>query len=144
GGVDQSHVRWMPYDGVGRQTRNGLNFTERGFGVRAALGCSDRGHTAVSQLKAGDVDWTKIFRDAGARWFHTGGIFAALSETTPGVAAEAMRAARAAGTVVSYDLNYRDSLWKSIGGKARAAEVNRDLVRSVDVLFGNEEDFHAA
>ena len=144
GGVDQSHVKWIPYDGVGRTVRNGLNFTERGFGVRGAVGCSDRGHTATSQLKAGDVDWNKIFKIEGSRWFHTGGILAALSESTPAVAKEAMTAARANGTVVSYDLNYRESLWKAIGGKKRATEVNRELVRLVDVLIGNEEDFTAA
>jgi 2-dehydro-3-deoxygluconokinase len=137
-------VRWVPDDGVGRQARNGLNFTERGFGVRAALGCSDRGHTAVSQLRPGDVDWEVLFGREGARWFHTGGIFAALSSTTADVAAEAMAAARRHGTIVSYDLNYRPSLWRSIGGPARAQEVNRKLVSSVDVLFGNEEDFTAA
>jgi 2-dehydro-3-deoxygluconokinase len=144
GGVDQSHVKWVPYDGVGRTVRNGLNFTERGFGVRGAMGCSDRGHTAVSQLRAGDIDWETIFANEGARWFHTGGIFAALSESTPQVAKEAMSAAKANHTIVSYDLNYRESLWKAIGGKKRATEVNRDLVRLVDVLIGNEEDFTAA
>ncbi|PYY08325.1 MAG: sugar kinase [Acidobacteria bacterium] len=144
GGVDQSHVRWVPYDGVGRSVRNGLNFTERGFGVRPALGCSDRGHTAVSQLKTGDVDWNTIFDQEGARWFHTGGIFAALSETTPLVAQEAMAAAKQSGTVISYDLNYRESLWKGSGGKKRAQEVNRDLASYVDVMIGNEEDFTAA
>lgn len=144
GGVDQSHLKWVPYDGVGRTVRNGLNFTERGFGVRGAVGCSDRGHTAVSQLRAGEVDWNAIFAREGARCFHTGGIFAALSETTPYVAREAMSAAKANGTIVSYDLNYRESLWKSIGGKKRAIEVNRDLVKLVDVLIGNEEDFTAA
>jgi 2-dehydro-3-deoxygluconokinase len=143
GGVDQSHVRWARYDGVGRTTRNGLNFTERGFGVRAALGCSDRGHTAVSQLRPGEIDWKLIFKTEGARWFHTGGIFCALSETTPLVAKEAMESARQNGTIVSYDLNYRESLWKSIGGKARAQEVNRDLAPLVDVMIGNEEDFTA-
>src|SRR6478672_4723799 len=120
GGVDQSHVHWVEFDGVGREVRNGLNFTERGFGVRAALGCSDRGHTAVSKLKPGDIDWETIFGKEGARWFHTGGIFCALSETTPEVAREAMEAATKHGTIISYDLNYRDSLWKAIGGKARA------------------------
>jgi 2-dehydro-3-deoxygluconokinase len=144
GGVDQSHVKWFPYDGVGRAVRNGLNFTERGFGVRAALGCSDRGHTAVSKLKPGDIDWDKIYKREGSRWFHTGGIFAALSETTPLVAQEAIRKAKESGTVVSYDLNYRESLWKSIGGKKRAVEVNRELVRGVDMLLGNEEDFTSA
>src|SRR5579863_5952409 len=114
GGVDLSHLRWVPYDDVGRAVRNGLNFTERGFGVRAALGCSDRGHTAVSQLKPGEIDWEMIFAQHGARWFHTGGIFCALSESTPAVAQEAMEAAKRAGTVISYDLNYRSSLWKSI------------------------------
>ena len=143
GGVDQSHVRWTRYDGVGRVVRNGLNFTERGFGVRAALGCSDRGHTAVSQMTPGDIDWEKIFGREGARWFHTGGIFCALSDTTPLVAREAMQAARRHGTIVSYDLNFRDSLWKSIGGKERAQEVNRELALLVDVMLGNEEDFSA-
>jgi 2-dehydro-3-deoxygluconokinase len=144
GGVDQSLVRWAPDDGVGRSVRNGLNFTERGFGVRAALGCSDRGHTAVSQLKPGEIDWNHIFGKLGARWFHTGGIFCALSETTPEVALEAMAAARKHGLIVSYDLNYRESLWKSFGGKKRAQEVNRRLAPYVDVMLGNEEDFSAA
>lgn len=143
GGVDQKHVRWVPYDGVGRTARNGLNFTERGFGVRAALGCSDRGHTAVSQLKPGEVDWQTIFSHEGVRWFHTGGIFCALSETTPLVAKEAMEMAKRAGTVVSYDLNYRPSLWKAFGA-SRAQEVNRALAPLVDVMLGNEEDFTAA
>jgi 2-dehydro-3-deoxygluconokinase len=144
GGVDQSHVKWVADDGVGRTSRNGLNFTERGFGVRAALGCSDRGHTAVSQLKPGDVDWERIFGEEGVRWLHTGGIFAALSDTTPLVAKEAMTAARKHGTLVSYDLNYRPSLWKTIGGQKRAREVNRELAPLVDVMLGNEEDFTAA
>ncbi len=144
GGVDQSHVKWVNYDGVGRTVRNGLNFTERGFGARAAQGCSDRGHTAISQLKPGDIDWEEIFAADGARWFHTGGIFCALSETTPQVAREAMEAAKRHGTVISYDLNYRDSLWKDIGGPARAREVNRELAPLIDVMLGNEEDFTAA
>jgi len=144
GGVDQSLVRWVDYDGVGRTVRNGLNFTERGFGVRAAVGCSDRGHTAASQMKPGEIDWDGIFGKSGARWFHTGGIFCALSETTPLVAIEAMEAARRHGVVVSYDLNYRPSLWKAIGGKAKAQEVNRKVASLVDVMIGNEEDFSAA
>ena len=145
GGVDASLLRWVPYDGIGRTVRNGLNFTERGFGVRAAVGCSDRGNTAVSQMKPGDVDWTSIFGATyGSRWFHTGGIFAGLSETTALVAAEAMQSAKEHGTIISYDLNYRESLWKSIGGKGKAREVNRQLVRDTDVLIGNEEDFSAA
>ncbi len=144
GGVDQSHVKWVNYDGVGRTVRNGLNFTERGFGARAAQGCSDRGHTAISQLKPGDIDWEEIFAADGARWFHTGGIFCALSETTPQVAREAMEAAKRHGTIISYDLNYRDSLWKDIGGPARAREVNRELAPLIDVMLGNEEDFTAA
>jgi 2-dehydro-3-deoxygluconokinase len=144
GGVDSSLLQWVPYDGVGRMVRNGLNFTERGFGVRAAVGCSDRGHTAISQVKPGDFDWESIFGEQnGSRWFHTGGIFAALSASTADVAAEAMDAARRHSTPVSYDLNYRDSLWKSIGGKAKAQEVSRELVRKVDLLLGNEEDFSA-
>ena len=144
GGVDQSHLKWVKYDGVGRTVRNGLNFTERGFGVRAAAGCSDRGHTAISQLQPGDIEWEKIFGAEGARWFHTGGIFCALSESTPAVAREAMQAARKHGTIVSYDLNYRDSLWKSIGGQQKAVAINRELAPLVDVMIGNEEDFTAA
>lgn len=144
GGVSLRHLRWVPFDGVGRSMRNGLNFTERGFGVRAAQGCSDRGHTAISQMKPGEVDWEQIFVKEGARWFHTGGIYCALSETAPLVAKEAMEAAKRVGTLVSYDLNYRPSLWKSIGGKAKAQEVNRLLAPLVDVMLGNEEDFTAA
>ncbi len=144
GGVSQKYVRWVPFDGVGRTVRNGLNFTERGFGIRAALGCSDRGHTAISQIKPGEIDWDQIFAKDGARWFHTGGIFCALSESTPLVALEAITAAKRAGTVVSYDLNYRPSLWKSIGGKSRAQEVNRSIAPHVDLMLGNEEDFTAA
>jgi 2-dehydro-3-deoxygluconokinase len=144
GGVDTALLKWVPYDGVGRAVRNGLNFTERGYGVRAAAGCSDRGHTAISQVKPGDFDWEAIFGTTnGSRWLHTGGIFAALSASTAEVAVEAMDAARRHSTPVSYDLNYRDSLWKSIGGKAKAQEVNRELVRKVDLLLGNEEDFSA-
>ncbi len=144
GGVDTALLKWVPYDGVGRTVRNGLNFTERGFGVRAAAGCSDRGHTAISQVKAGDFDWDAVFGPAnGSRWLHTGGIFAALSASTAQVAVEAMDAARKYGTPVSYDLNFRDSLWKAIGGKAKAQEVNREIVRKVDLLLGNEEDFSA-
>jgi 2-dehydro-3-deoxygluconokinase len=142
--VDQSHIKWVKFDGVGRAVRNGLNFTERGFGIRAALGCSDRGHTAVSQIAPGDIDWNQIFSVEGARWFHTGGIFAALSETTPLVAREAMSTARETGAIISYDLNYRPSLWQSIGGQDRARAVNRELAPLVDVLIGNEEDFTAA
>ncbi len=144
GGVDQSWIDWVDYDGVGRSVRNGLNFTERGFGVRGGLGCSDRGQTAVSQIKPGTIDWDEIFGKQGARWFHTGGIFCALSETTPEVAAEAMQAARRRGVIVSYDLNYRASLWESIGGKKQAQAVNRRIASLVDVMIGNEEDFSAA
>ena len=143
-GVNQQHVRWDKYDGVGRSVRNGLNFTERGFGVRAPLGCSDRGHTAVSQLKPGQIDWDQIFVREGSRWFHTGGIFCGLSETTPLVAKEAMAAAKRSGAIVSYDLNYRSSLWNSIGGKPEAQRVNRMLAPLIDVMLGNEEDFTAA
>jgi 2-dehydro-3-deoxygluconokinase len=137
GGVDQSLIRWVEFDGVGRAVRNGLNFTERGFGVRAALGCYDRGHTAASQLKPGEINWDDIFGRLGSRWFHTGGIFCGLSETTPEVAWEAMQAAKRHGTVISYDLNYRDSLWRAAGGKKRAQEVNRRLAPLVDVIFGD-------
>ena len=143
GGVDTSLIKWVSYDGIGRSVRNGLNFTERGFGVRGAVGCSDRGNTAVSQLKEGDIDWDYIFGKLGARWLHTGGIFAALSDTTPGVVIEALKAAKKYGTMTSYDLNYRPSLWKGIGGKERAQEVNKEIAKYVDVMIGNEEDFTA-
>jgi 2-dehydro-3-deoxygluconokinase len=143
GGVDMEYVKWVEYDGIGRDVRNGLNFTERGFGVRAALGCADRGNTASSQLKKGDIDWEKIFGEDGVRWFHTGGIFAALSDSTPEVVLEAVKIAKKHNTIVSYDLNYRPSLWKSIGGHKKAQEVNRALAPYVDVMIGNEEDFTA-
>lgn len=143
GGVDTEYVNFVPYDGVGRTVRNGLNFTERGFGVRGALGVPDRGNTAAAQMKPGDVNWEQLFERDGVRWLHTGGIFAALSESAMSVALEAVRRAKASGTLVSYDLNYRPSLWKSIGGIQRAQEVNRAIVPYVDVLIGNEEDFTA-
>jgi len=143
GGVDTQFIKWAKFDGIGRDVRNGLNFTERGFGARGAVGISDRGHTAASQLKAGDFDWEYIFGKLSVRWLHTGGIFAALSDTTPGLVIEAVKAAKKYGTVVSYDLNYRPSLWKSIGGQKRAQEVNREIAKYVDVMIGNEEDFTA-
>jgi 2-dehydro-3-deoxygluconokinase len=143
GGVDTSLIKWVPYDGIGRGVRNGLNFTERGYGIRGALGVSDRGNTAASQLKVGDIDWDTIFGKLGVRWLHTGGIFAALSETTPEVAIEAVKAAKKYGTIVSYDLNYRPSLWSFIGGKKRAQEVNKEIAKYIDVMIGNEEDFTA-
>ena len=144
GGVDMTHVRWVPDDGVGRTVRNGLNFTERGFGVRGARGVSDRGNSAASQLAPDAVDWDHLFGEVGVRWLHTGGIYAGLSSTTPDVLEAAMSAAKRHGTVVSYDLNYRPSLWKTNGGKQRAQEVNRHLAQYVDVMIGNEEDFTAS
>jgi 2-dehydro-3-deoxygluconokinase len=143
GGVDPAFIHWVSYDGVGRTVRNGLNFTERGFGLRGAVGVSDRGLTAASQLRPSDVDWDHLFGELGVRWLHTGGIFAALSEGTPDVIEAAATAAHRHGAIVSYDLNYRPSLWKSIGGQARAQDVNRRLARHVDVMIGNEEDFTA-
>ncbi len=143
GGVDVSLIKWVPYDGIGRTVRNGLNFTERGFGVRGAVGVSDRGNTAASQLKKGDIDWEYIFGKLGVRWLHTGGIFAALSETTPDVVIEAVQIAKKHDTIVSYDLNYRPSLWSYIGGKKKAQEVNREIAKYIDVMIGNEEDFTA-
>ncbi len=144
GGVSLEYVKWVPFDGIGRKTRVGLNFTERGFGLRGAVGCSDRANSAASQLKRGDIDWEKIFGQDGVRWFHTGGIFAGLSATTPAVVLEAVATAKKHGTIVSYDLNYRDSLWRDIGGQQRAQEVNRTIAPFVDVMLGNEEDFTAA
>lgn len=143
GGVDTSLIHWVDYDGIGRTARNGINFTERGFGVRGAVGCSDRGHTAVSGLKVGDIDWETIFGTLGVRWFHTGGIFAALSDTTGDVVIEAAKVAKKYGTLVSYDLNYRSSLWKGFGGMEKCREINREIAKYVDVMIGNEEDFTA-
>jgi len=143
GGVATDYVLWRADDGIGRTIRNGLNFTERGFGIRGAVGVSDRGNSAASQLKPGDFNWDKIFGEVGVRWFHTGGIFAALSESTAALTIEAVKAASKHGTIVSYDLNYRPSVWKSIGGQKRAREVNREIAKYVDVIIGNEEDFTA-
>ncbi len=144
GGVDVDHVHWAGFDGVGREARNGINFTERGYGVRAAVGVSDRGHTAVSQMRPEDLDLDRLFGEQGVRWLHTGGIFAALSEQSAETARVVMEKARQHGTLISYDLNYRPSLWKAIGGQARAQEVNRELAKLVDVMIGNEEDFIAS
>ena len=143
GGVDTSHIVWREYDGIGRNTRVGLNFTEKGFGIRAALGVSDRANSAASQLKPGETNWEKIFGEEGVRWMHTGGIFAALASNTAEAVMEAVEAARKHGTIVSYDLNYRASLWKSQGGQDAARRVNRAIARNVDVMIGNEEDFTA-
>ena len=144
GGVSTDYIKWMPFDGIGKKTRVGLNFTEKGYGVRAALGCSDRGHTAASQLKKGDINWEKIFGEDGVRWFHSGGIYAALSDTTQEVIIEACETAKKYGTIISYDLNYRPSLWKDIGGQKKAREVNRTIAKYIDVMLGNEEDFTAS
>jgi 2-dehydro-3-deoxygluconokinase len=143
GGVCTEFIKWVAYDGVGRTVRNGLNFTERGFGVRGAVGVPDRGLTAASQMKPTDFDWDDIFGRIGTRWLHTGGIFAALSDTTPETVIAAVQAAKRHGVIVSYDLNYRPSLWKSIGGQKKAQEVNREIAKYVDVMIGNEEDFTA-
>ena len=144
GGVDTSLIKWFDFDGIGRNVRNGINFTERGYGIRGAVGVSDRGNTASSKLKVGDIDWDYIFGTLGVRWLHTGGIFAALSETTADVVIEAVKAAKKYGTVVSYDLNYRPSLWKDIGGKEKAQAVNKEIAKYIDVMIGNEEDFTAS
>ncbi|MCL2047771.1 MAG: sugar kinase [Defluviitaleaceae bacterium] len=143
GGVDTRFIKWVEYDGIGRAARNGLNFTERGYGVRGAVGISDRANTAVANLKSGDIDWQHIFGECGVRWFHTGGIFAALSESSAQVALDAVKCAKKHGTIVSYDLNYRPSLWGHIGGKKKAQEVNKEIAKYIDVMLGNEEDFTA-
>jgi 2-dehydro-3-deoxygluconokinase len=143
GGVDVSHIKWMKTDGIGRLCRNGLNFTERGFGIRGAVGCSDRANTAISKATPADFDFDTIFGKEGVRWFHTGGIYAALSEQSCETVIEAIKTAKKYGTVVSYDLNYRPSMWSAIGGQAKAQEVNREIAKYVDVMIGNEEDFTA-
>ncbi len=139
GGVDTSHIQWVEFDGVGRAARNGIYFLERGFGVRGGVGMMDRGHTAISQLKPGELDWDSIFAE-GVRWFHTGGVMAALSADSSAVVREAMEAARRHGAVVSFDCNYRPSLWKTRGGRDGSIAVNRALMPLVDVLFGHEGD----
>jgi len=144
GGVNTDFIKWREDDGIGRTVRNGLNFTERGFGIRGAVGVPDRGNTAASQIKPGDFDWEHLFGKLGVRWLHTGGIFAALSETTAQATIEAVKIAKKHGTIVSYDLNYRPSLWKTIGGLKKAQEVNREIAKYVDVMIGNEEDFTAS
>ena len=143
GGVDTSHLHWQPFDGVGRDARNGIYFLERGFGVRPGLGMMDRGHTAISQLKPGTIDWDNIFGTEGVGIFHTGGIMAALSEDATELVREAIAAARRHGTLVSYDANYRPSLWASRGGRARSVEVNRTILPHVDIFFGHEGDLAA-
>ena len=144
GGVDLRYVRWVPFDGIGRRARVGLNFTERGFGVRSAVGCSDRGHSAAALMAPGDVDWDRIFGEDGVRWLHTGGIFAGLSNGTAALAREGMEAARRHGAIVSFDLNFRPSLWADHGGAPASQQVNRSLAGLVDVMIGNEEDYTAA
>ncbi|MCL2317215.1 MAG: sugar kinase, partial [Actinomycetia bacterium] len=141
--LDLSFVRWVPFDGIGARARNGLNFTERGFGVRGGVGCADRANTAISQLRPDDVDLDTLFVRRGTRWFHTGGIMAGLSEQAAQTAEAFMRAAKASGACVSYDLNYRPSLWKARGGLDECREVNRRLAGLADVVFGNEEDYSA-
>lgn len=143
GGVDTSFIKWIPFDGIGKAARNGLNFVERGFGIRGAGSVSDRGHTAAAQIKPGDFDWDYIFGTCGVRWLHTGGIFAALSTDTAQTVIECVKAAKKHGTVVSYDLNYRPSLWKSCGGQEKAQEINKEIAEYIDVMIGNEEDFTA-
>ena len=144
GGLDTQFIHWVDDDGIGQAARNGLNFTERGFGVRGAVGCSDRAHTAISQMKPEDIDLDYLFGELGVRWLHTGGIYTALSEQTSETAKAVMSKAKEYGTIVSYDLNFRSSLWKSHGGKEHAQEVNKDLAQYVDVMIGNEEDFTAS
>ncbi|MCR5108626.1 MAG: sugar kinase [Lachnospiraceae bacterium] len=143
GGVDTSLIYWKKTDGIGRICRNGINFTERGFGIRGALGCSDRANTAISQATPEELDFERIFGELGVRWLHTGGIYAALSEQSCKTVIEAIKIAKKYGTVVSYDLNYRPSMWSAIGGHEKAMEVNREIAQYVDVMIGNEEDFTA-
>lgn len=131
-GVDASRIIWTTDPS---KIRNGIYFIERGFGIRAPDSCFDRGNTAVSHLKPGDIDWSSLFGE-GTRWFHTGGVFTGISEDAPGVAIEAMKAARESGAIVSYDLNYRDSLWKTKGGREAANAQNRILLEYADVVFG--------
>ena len=143
GGVDTSLIKWMKTDGIGRTCRNGINFTERGYGIRGAVGCSDRANTAISKATSEDFDFEYIFGTLGVRWLHTGGIYAALSETSSKTVVEAIKTAKKYGTIVSYDLNYRPSMWSAIGGIEKAQEINKEIAKYVDVMIGNEEDFTA-
>ena len=136
GGVDTSLIKWVPYDGMGKRVRNPINFTERGFGVRGAKGSVDRGWSAASQLKVGDFDFEHLFGTLGCRWLHTGGIFAGLSESTAELTVLACEAAKRHGVTVSYDLNYRPSLWQERGGFPAAQALNRRLAPYIDVMIG--------
>ncbi|MFM1905818.1 MAG: hypothetical protein RIT32_614 [Actinomycetota bacterium] len=141
GGVSTDFINWVEFDQVGRAARNGLNFTERGFGLRGGVGISDRGHTAVSQLKHGMINWQQIFGEFGVRVFHTGGIFARLSETTSEVILEAMQIAKQHNVIISYDFNYRPSLWAGLGGKAKAQEISKQIAPFVTIMIGGVDDF---
>ena len=136
GGVNLDHVVWKVADEVGREHRTPLNFTERGFGVRSARGVYDRANSATAALRPDDVDWHRLFGELGVRWFHTGGIFAGLSESTFDTAMRATATAREYGTIVSYDINYRPSLWKAAGGIDAAQWKTNELLGNVDVLLG--------
>lgn len=143
GRVDTALIKMDGYGRIGRVCRNGINFTERGFGIRGAVGCSDRANTAISKATSKDFDFNYIFGTLGVRWFHTGGIYAAISEQTSETVLEAIKTAKKYGTIVSYDLNYRPSMWSAIGGQAKAQEINKEIAKYVDVMIGNEEDFTA-
>jgi 2-dehydro-3-deoxygluconokinase len=136
-GMDVSYAVERKWDGVGKKDRIGLNFSEVGTSKRASTTLYDRGHSATAGIKPGEVNWRKLFKEDGVRWFHTGGIFSALSENARQVVAEAVKAAHEAGTIVSYDLNFRSKLWKS----EEAIATTKPLIPYVDALIGNEEDF---
>ncbi len=140
GGVDTSLIKWMPYDGIGNSVRNGLNFVERGFGLRGSKGTSDRGHTAISKLKPDDIDFDYIFGTLGTRYFHTGGIYAALSDIAPETALAAVRAAKKYSTAVSFDMNYRPSLWAALRDTEKEIEYLRQIAECVDILFAGDID----
>jgi 2-dehydro-3-deoxygluconokinase len=135
-GMDMSHTLMAKFDGVGKADRIGLNFTEVGTGVRASVTMYDRGHSAASNMKPEMVDFRAIFAP-GVRWLHTGGIMTALSDGCAAVVKAALTAARDAGAIVSYDLNFRSKLWSS----TKAQQVTKGLVPHIDCLIGNEEDF---
>ncbi len=136
GGVDTSFIVWVPDDGLGRHVRNGLNFVERGFGIRRGKSVSDRGHSAASQLKPGDIDWDFIFGKLKTRWFHTSGIFTSLSENTGALVLEAVQAAKRHGVIVSFDVNYRPSLWHRVGNRQHFLKIQEQIVSYVDVFIG--------
>lgn len=139
-GTDTSLIKWFEYDEIGKSVRNGLNFVERGFGIRGSSGTSDRANTAASLLSPEMIDFDHIFGKLGTRWFHTGGIFTALSETSAATALAAVESAKKHGSTVSFDMNYRPSLWKALPDQNAQNQTLRNIVKNVDLLIAGPDD----